>query len=220
IELDSENEWVIARRGYAYQLMEHYPEALTDFTRAIELDSENEWVIAERGQTHYLNHTYKQAREDFNRAVELNSKDYWHVRKRGEVDLLLGNYNQALQDFELSIELNSNIDWTFYMRSLAHTALKQTENAKADIEQAINLAHKDYEANPQNCRNIFNLAIYHLTAGNVEQSNHLYQEALNKGPSTKLIKAVIRDLEDLLTVLPNFPNAELMRSRLQASLGQ
>ncbi len=220
IQLDSEDERAIALRGITYRLMERYSEALTDLTRAIELDPEYEWAIAQRGQTHYLNHKYKQAHKDFNRAVELDSKDHWNVYERGKVDLLLGNYKQALQDFELSIELDPSNDWTFYVRSLAHTALKQTEDAKTDIEQAIDLAHKDYEANPQNFQNIFNLAIYHLTAGNVEQSNHLYQEALNKEPSTRLTREAIRDLEDLLTVLPNYSNAELMRSRLQSALGR
>ncbi len=104
------------------------------------------------------------------------------------------------------------------MRSLTYRSLPQPENAKADIERAIKLAQQDYEARPVDHQNVFNLAIYHLTAGDVGQAKHLYQDVLEKASSAKLIKEAIRNIEDLLTVLPNFPHAQDLCSYLKSAL--
>lgn len=217
IELEPKNDRALTSRGYTYQLMKRYPEAITDFDRAIELDPESDWAITSRGQTHYLNYQYEQAFKDFDNATNLNDKDAWNVEKRGEVNLLLGHYESALQDFELSLKLKFD-DWTLHKRSLAYTALKHMEKAKADTEQAIKIAEQVYRAGPQDCRNIFNLAICHLVAGELDKARHLYQDSLEKKPSTEVLREAIRDVEDLLTVLPNFPNSEELRSYLQSAL--
>ena len=217
VELDPEYKWAIAQRGKTYQLMEQYSEAIADFGRAVELDPEYEWAIAQRGQTHYLTDQHECAFRDFDIATKLDDKDHWNVRKRGEVNLLLGNHEKALQDFESSLQLDADNNWTFYERSLAYRTLQRVEKAESDIQQAIQLAQQNYEEKPQDYH-IFNLAIYHLTAGDISKAKHLYQDALDKASSIRIIKEAIRDLDDLLAVLPNFPNAEELRSYLQSAL--
>ena len=211
IEINSMNSQAIAQRGNTYRLMERYLEALADFDRAIELDPKNKWAIAQRGQTHYLTYQHECAFRDFDTATKLDDKDHWNVRKRGEVNLLLGNHEKALQDFESSLQLDADNHWTFYERSLAYRTLQQVEKAESDIQQAIQLAQQGSEAKPQDCQKIFNLAIYHLTAGDMSKAKHLCQDALDKESPIRRIKEAIRDLDDLLTVLPNFPNAEELR---------
>jgi len=220
IELDPECKWAIAQRGVTYQLMERYLEAITDFDKAIEIDSEYGWVIAHRGQVYYLIHEYQQALTDFDTAARLGNKNYWRVHKRGELNLLLGAQEEALRDFESSLKLKPENDWALYMRSLAHKTLNKTENATADIQQAITLAQQTYEADSQDSRNTFNLAIYHLVVGNPDKAKRLSQEAISKSTPNIYIKEAIRDLEDLLTVLPNFPTAGDLYSFLQTSLSQ
>jgi tetratricopeptide (TPR) repeat protein len=221
IELDSEDKGAISARGYTYRLIERYPEAIADFSRAIELDPEDDWALTQRGYIYQLVESYPEAIADFNRAIALNSENEGAIAQRGEVYLLLGKYEQALQDFEQVLQTETDNDWIFYTRSLAHTALNQTENARTDIHKAIQLAQKDYETKPQDCRNIFNLAIYHLISGEIKQATSLCQEALSKEPSLSRIKAAIRDLEDLLAVLPNHPHqtqAKALHYDLQAAL--
>ncbi len=157
---------------------------------------------------------------DYTRAIELDPEYEWAITSRGEVRSLTGNYTQALKDFNRALELDPNNNWTLYFRLLTYRAIHQTENANADIAQAIKLAQQACEANPLNLYNIFNLAIYHLTAGDVAQAKHLYQDALAKEPPAERIKDAIRDLEDLLTVLPNFPQAQDLCSHLKSALSK
>lgn len=67
-------------------------------------------------------------------------------------------------------------------------------------------------------QNAFKLAIYPFTAGNTAHANQLYQDTLAKSLSTYRLKAAIRNLKDLLTILPNHPGTEEMLSNMQAAL--
>ncbi|MEM8503706.1 MAG: tetratricopeptide repeat protein [Cyanobacteria bacterium P01_D01_bin.1] len=218
IELDPEYDWAITERGYTYQLMERYSEAVADFARAIELDPEYDWVIAERGYTYRLIERYSEAIADFNRAIRLDPEAEWAIASRGEVWSLTNNYTEALKDLNRSLELDTENDWVFYHRSLVYRALGQTENAEADIQQAIQLATLDYENQPLDHQTTFNLAIYHFTAGNTTRAKQLYQYTLTKSPSVYRIKDAIRDLKDLLTILPNHLGTEEMLSNMQSAL--
>jgi tetratricopeptide (TPR) repeat protein len=223
IELDPESKWAITMRSITYQSMERYSEAIADFSQAIELDPESKWAITMRGITYQSMERYSEAIADFTRAIELDPEYRGAITQRGKACLLLGNYTKALQDFDRALQIDTDDNWTLYVRSLAYTALNQTENARIDIHQAIELAKKDYRTKPQDCRNIFNLAIYHLNTGEIEQAKHLYQEALSQEPSLSLLKEAIRDLEDLLAVLPNHPqqaHAKALHHDLQAALAE
>lgn len=204
----------IASRGKTYQLMNRYLEALDDFTYAIEFNPEYKWAILQRGQTYYLNREYTKALGDFDKAFALDKKDSWTVRKCGAMHLLLGQYNQALQDFNCSLQLKADSNWTLYLRALAYKAFEQTENSKVDLDQAIKLAQQGYEQDPYHHRNTFNLALYCLAAQKCSQADYYYQDAVSKEPASERIRAAMRDLEDLLTVFPDYPNAENMRSYL------
>lgn len=208
----------------------HYPEALellnlsiTEF-EALEDNHSDGFTeglakaIGNRGATYRLQERYDEALADFTQAIALDPEYDWAIAGRGFVYLLLGDYEQSLQNFDQSLQMDAHSDWHLYLRALTYTALTQTEPAKADIEAAIKLAQQSYETNPQDCQNIFNLAIYHLIANNPEQATILCQDALAKEPPLRLIKAAIRDIKDLLTVLPSYPHAEELRSYLSSAL--
>ena len=163
---------------------------------------------------------YSDAIADYTRAIELDSEDEWAITNRGGARLLTRNYTQAIQDFNRSLELDANSYITLGLRSVAYRAIHQNENAESDIEQAIKIAQKDYDANPLNHFNIFNLAICHLAAGDVAQAKHLCQDALEKDPPVRYIEDAIRKLEGLLIVLPNFPNAQDLCSYLKSFLAE
>ncbi len=86
------------------------------------------------------------------------------------------------------------------------------------MAQAIKFAQEAYQSDFPDYQNTCVIAIFHLTAGNISQSKHLYQNALANKPIAEPIKYAIGNLKDLLTVLPNFPNAENLRNYLQAAL--
>ncbi|BAY16673.1 tetratricopeptide repeat protein [Anabaenopsis circularis NIES-21] len=218
IELNPQYHWAIAQRGQTYKAMERYSEALQDFDRTIELNPQYHWAIAQRGQIYDLMERYSEALQDFDRAIELNPKHDWAIYRRGEIYLLLKQYNQALADFNLAIELESNDIWYFYVRALAYQALQEEQKAKADFNIAIQMAQQKYQKNSQDWRNTFNLALYYLTAGNFEQAESLYNDALSKGLPADIIREAIRDIDIFLTVFPNYESAICMRELLQSSL--
>jgi tetratricopeptide (TPR) repeat protein len=131
--------------------------------------------------------------------------------------LLLHQYRDALTDFTTAIEIDTD-DWSHYNRALAHIGLKQPENAKADLTQALQLAKYNYDKDPNNHCNTFNLALYYLVARQPEKAKLLYQNALSREAPTERIKAAIQDLKDLLFILPNHPNIQEMQGFLESAL--
>ncbi|BAY79681.1 TPR domain protein (plasmid) [Nostoc linckia NIES-25] len=217
IELDPKSAWAIAHRGVTYRLMKQDTQALQDFDRAIELDPKYAWAIARRGVTYRLMEQYTQALQDFDRAIELDPKYTWAIGHRGEAYLMLKLYNEAFADFNYVIDLNCD-NWYLYNRALAYLALNQPDKARTDLVLAIKLAKEDYEKDPKDWRNAFNLALYYLAAQYNQPAEQLYRYILSQGASLKRIHAAIQDLNDFLTVFPNHLQATSMRELLQSSL--
>jgi tetratricopeptide (TPR) repeat protein len=220
IELDSNSSWKISGRGETYRLMKRFEAALQAFNRAIELDPKDAWAIASRGQTYRAMERFEEALQDFNQAVELDPKLDWAIRERGEVLLALKRYQESLADFDQAIELDSNNDWRYYDRALAYQALNQPDRAKADLDRAIQLAQQQYDENPENHGNTFNLALYHLAAGTIPQAWHFYRNALDRGAPLSIIQEAIRDLEDFLGVLPGHEWAIKAKAELEKRLNR
>ncbi|NEP19303.1 MAG: tetratricopeptide repeat protein, partial [Leptolyngbya sp. SIO4C1] len=187
------------------------------FDRAIELDNDYKWAIASRGETYQLMQRYEEALADFDRAIELDNDYKWAIASRGEIYLLLHQYGRALADFNTAIDIEAN-DWRYYGRALAYLSLRDKENAKANLTQAIQLAQQDYQKDASNYRNTLNLALYFLVACKLDRAKHFYQDALSQRPSTFLISEAIQDLQDLLTIFPNYPSAEEIQIFLQRQL--
>ena len=153
-----------------------------------------------------------------NQVVELDSSWSWAVRYRGEILLILKRFQEALGDFNKSIELKSESDWAFYYRALAYQALNQPEQAKMDFDRAIQLAQKTYDEKPTDHQNTFNLALYHLAAGSIQQAWQFYREGLKHGAGENHIREAIRDLEDFLRVFPGHGWATKAKAELEKRL--
>ncbi|MGB7439470.1 MAG: tetratricopeptide repeat protein [Coleofasciculaceae cyanobacterium] len=218
IELDPDDEWVIANRGYTYQFMECYQEAIADFNRAIELKPDDECAITNRGKIHLLMERYQEAIADFNRAIELKPDDEWVIANRGYHYLLTECYQEALADFNRAIELDSKNDWNLYSRSLVYKILDQSDKAQTDLATAIQLASDDYQKNPQNWQNTFNLALYFLANGETEKAENLYRQTVKAAPLNNINDAK-RDLADFLKVFPNSQEAKSMVELLRDNVG-
>jgi tetratricopeptide (TPR) repeat protein len=218
IELNPKLDWAIAQRGYTYRLMQRYSEALKDFDCAIELDPKYDWAITRRGYTYYLMKRYSEALKDFGCAIELNPKSDWAIACRGYAYLMLKRYNEALENFNCAINLKPDNDWYLYHRALAYQALNQVNKARVDLNNATKFAQQNYQKDAKNWRNTFNLALYYLIGGNVEQSQRLYQYALSSHAPLEPIRSAIRDLEDFSSIFPEYIEAQSMRKFLQSSL--
>jgi tetratricopeptide (TPR) repeat protein len=92
-------------------------------------------------------------------------------------------------------------------RGSRHRLLRQHEKALAD-----------YDENPDNHRNSFNLALYHLAAGLIKQAWHFYRDALQRRAPADRIQAAICDLEDFLHVFPGHEWAIKAKTALEKRL--
>jgi tetratricopeptide (TPR) repeat protein len=108
--------------------------------------------------------------------------------------------------------------WLVYRICQIKSWLLQPENAKADLTQALQLAKYNYDKDPNNHRNTFNLALYYLVARQPEKAKLLYQNALTREAPTGILKEAIQDLKDLLIILPNYPNVQEMQGFLESAL--
>ena len=142
----------------------------------------------------------------------------WAIANRGETYLMLKLYNEALADFNRAINLDSDDDWYLYNRALAYQALNLADKARADLLLAIKLAKQNYEKDPQNWNNAFNLALYYLAAQYNQPAERFYHHVLSQGASIERIHTAIQDLNDFLTVFPNHLQATSLRQLLQSSL--
>ncbi|NEQ67167.1 MAG: tetratricopeptide repeat protein [Symploca sp. SIO2D2] len=214
IELNPKSDEVIANRGFTYILMACYEEALKDFNQAIELNPKYDWAIAQRGVTYQRMERYEEALKDFNRAIKIAPKSFEAIANRGVTYQLMELYEEALQDLNQAIEFNPKNDNCLYIRGFTYLILNQTDSAKADLNNAIQIAQNQYAKKPDNCQNKFNLALYHLVAGNLSTAQGLYQAALQQGTSQFLIREAIQNLTDLLRVFPENTVAQEIKATL------
>ena len=111
-------------------------------------------------------------------------------------------------------------DWHYYCRALAHLGLSQRENFKSDLRRAVQIAQEDYKKDSDNYRNTANLALYCIVARSYDKAKQLYQEIVSKEAPLLYIREAIRDLQNLLTIFPNYPHAQEIEGFLQSVLSQ
>jgi len=220
LELNPDYAEALANRGETYRLLGDYPAALADFTRALELNTDYAWALANRGATYLRMDNYPAALADLTRALELNT-DYAEVlANRGETYRLMSDYPSALADLNHTIKLEPQNEWAHYGRGLIFLIQNRSEQAQTDFSLAIQQASPLYEKNPEDWRNTFNLAIYHLAAGHVEEAESLYRKALTHSIPAGNLREAGNDLDDFLHLFPDHPQAKAMRDLLQQHLDE
>ncbi len=216
MKLDENNIRAIAFRGETHRVTENYAAALADFDRIVQFDENQDylWVIVNRGLIYKSIERYEEAIADFNRAIELDPDSAWIVANRGEARLALSEYEQALADFNYALTLEPKSNWKQYTRALAYLALNQVELAQADLIAAIQQAKAEYDQNPTDWCNIFNLALYYLVNSQIDEAEMLYGFA-SDAPNN-WVRMAIRDLRDLLVVFPSNTLAQQMLQQLES----
>src|SRR6266536_3255796 len=196
----------LADRGVTYRGMERYDEALADLNKAIDLDPSYAWAIASRGQTYRDMKRYDEALADFTRAIDLNPDYTWAIASRGQTYRQMGRYDEALADLNKAIDLDpkDKDDRLQYVLAVTHLQIDDEDRAQAALRRAIHLGTQDLAANGATLPRLCNLALYHLAAGEIGQSERLWAQALTMPGAAAYIRGVALDaLRDLRTVLPD-----------------
>ena len=130
--------------------------------KEVDLPPDDAESLRWRGEMYRWQGSYILALADFDRVVELEPNDDFTICRRGETYLLLAEYEKALDDFELALQLSPTNDWYYFQRGLLYLLTQEFEQANNDMFQAINIAFQEYEENPENWSNTFNLLFYYL----------------------------------------------------------
>jgi hypothetical protein len=96
--------------------------------------------------------------------------------------------------------------------------LHQPDKAKADLSNAIEYARKADQKRPQYWRNNFNLSLYQLATGNVQESEQLVREALAQGAPIYRIREALDDHNIFLRLFPNHDQAIIQINLLKKYL--
>jgi tetratricopeptide (TPR) repeat protein len=215
IELNGDDEVVWDLQGDVLAYLDRYDEAIQSYSKAIEIKPEwaNSW--ADRGRAYARIQQYETGLVDVNRAIELKPDLDWAIGVRGALYLCLGRYNDALDIFNQILEKEPESDGAYYIcRAFAKRALTPTSGDwQIDLTQAIQLAQADYDKDPSDWDNHFNLALYHLAAAHHPEATALYQTGLDAAPTWAKLMAH-RDLLDYLHLFPDHPEAQQWSQQL------
>ncbi|HEX6387691.1 MAG TPA: tetratricopeptide repeat protein, partial [Anaerolineae bacterium] len=201
--------WALFDLARSAELRQEFTEVTRLYSAALHIHS-HFGVYNNRGIAYRAQGELAAAIEDYTQAITLNPDDATAYNNRGIAYRQLGQLDRALADFNRALELAPDDDWYLYSRSLVLLVLDHSEPAAADLNRAIDVAQQAYGENPQDWRNTFNLAIYHLAAGNAATAEQLYNEALIAPPT--YLREAIQDLDDFLHLFPEHSQALSVRA--------
>jgi tetratricopeptide (TPR) repeat protein len=123
-------------RGYEYDNLGNYRQAIEDYNRAIEIkpgyaDAYNNRGVAYRGLSNY-----RQAIEDYNRAIEIKPGYADSYYNRGVTYTYLGNYKQAIEDYNRAIEIKPGYADAYNNRGIIYLSQGNNERGCRDAQKA------------------------------------------------------------------------------------
>jgi tetratricopeptide (TPR) repeat protein len=143
-------------------------QAIADCTRSLELNPTNPNDYLNRGLAYYRLRQPQAALADFNQVLELRPADYRAYYNRGLARFDLADYEGAISDYNRSLTHSpalpsADMADIYNDRAVAYLALNHSQQALADLNQALQFNQADVRA-------YFNRACYHYQMGNWEAS--------------------------------------------------
>jgi len=212
VSLNPNYAWALAGRGQAARMLGQLDAALDDFHQAIAINPNFVWALVNRGHVFRLKGEYQRALADFDRAVSLDPHNAWAMAGRAQVNRALQRYDEAQSDISNAIALTPELDVDLFRRAITQQLKGDVEGARNDLDEAIGIAQSVYELDPENWRNVFNLALYFLARGRRALAERHYREALSAPAPTAEITRAQRTLEDYLAL---FPDNNVARTMLE-----
>lgn len=128
------------RRGQSKYHLEQMNDALTDFDSALHLQPNSPYVHYWSGLAKQQLGQVEEALTDFTEAIRLKP-DYFDAYYQSGILLKeLQEYPSAIDEFSKAIELNPNEIAVFYNRSVSFFYLRNIDEARQDLQVALDLA--------------------------------------------------------------------------------
>ena len=134
---------LLAQRGYAYDRLNDYEQAIVDFTEAIRLDPKYAVAYNGRGNACAELGDYERAIADYTEAIRLDPDYAVAYNNRGYAYDELGDYERAIADYTEAIRLDPDDAVIYRNRGNTYNRLKDYEQAIVDFTEAIRLDPDD-----------------------------------------------------------------------------
>ncbi|MBZ0296455.1 MAG: tetratricopeptide repeat protein [Anaerolineae bacterium] len=132
---------VYTARGYSYNDLTLYEEAIKDFSNAVELDSKSDAAYYGRAYAYRMLSDFGNAIENMSRAIEFGGEAVLgeYFNERGMLYLEVDDYKKALSDYTLALEHGQQDSEVYAGRGMAYHWQGQFTEAVEDYTQAIEL---------------------------------------------------------------------------------
>lgn len=133
-------------RGLAYERLERFDKALSDYSLAIELNPSSAVAHNNRGNVHAAMGNLESALADHSRAIEIDPDYAFAYFNRG-VDLEeLGRFDEAIADYTATLEREPGYVVALVSRGTLHCRVGNLAEAEADLLAAIDRGAIDARA--------------------------------------------------------------------------
>ncbi len=156
--------------------LNHYDEALMDYTQAIHLDPDYALAYRGMGETLYKLKRYEEALAAYEQILRLDSSDISTYRDKGAVLYELKRYEEALATYEQILRLDPKDSGAYYNKGAVLYKLKRYEEALAGYEQVLYL-------NPNNASAYYSKGAVLYKLKRYEEALAGYEQTLQLDPN-------------------------------------
>jgi tetratricopeptide (TPR) repeat protein len=126
-------------RGFAYERLKNYDQAIANHTEAIRLNPSLGLAYYNRGVIFGLRGQRDRALADYNQALRIDPKHANAYNNRGSLRNDAGDYNSAIADFTEAIKSNPQHSLAYANRGKSYVSARKLDEAIADFTAAIRI---------------------------------------------------------------------------------
>ncbi|RKU25208.1 hypothetical protein C6499_15325 [Candidatus Poribacteria bacterium] len=140
LQIKPDSATAYSNRGAAKAILEQYESAISDFDAALQIKPVAK-VYYGRGAAKAKLKQYEDAISDYDTALRIKPDYFAAYWERGAVKTLQGQYESAITDFDAALRIKPDAK-TYFLRGSAKHALGRSEEAKDDLQTALELAEQ------------------------------------------------------------------------------
>ena len=180
-------------RGFVYNDMGKYKEAIEDYAKALEIDPENAAAYNNRGFAYNDMGEYSKAIDDYTEALKIDKKYAHAYNNRGVTYNNMGKYKEAIDDYTEALKLDKEYAHAYNNRGI-------TYNNMGQYKEAIEYCTRALEINPKYADAYYN-------RGTAYFGQDKYPEA-------------VTDYTRVLEIDPEHANAHSLRGLARIKMGE
>ncbi|MCS6833127.1 MAG: tetratricopeptide repeat protein, partial [Flammeovirgaceae bacterium] len=157
-------------RGDIYRTIGRLDASIQDLNRAIQLNPNYFYAYKSRSRSFRLQRNYAQALADVNKSLEISPDYFLGYLERGLLYLETNQGELAIKDFKKMIALHPE-------KSIGYQYAGWGSYLLGNLEESLHYTQKCLQLDKDNLPAKFNLALIHLSLGNISKSKQLFKHA-------------------------------------------